>query len=208
MGFNPFFISSANIVAELEGSELSKIKAQISQVFFYGAGCSSKENIAIVYTALGSYFTAAKVEVAHDMLAAARATCGYKKGMVAILGTGSNSCLYNGNVIVENVSALGYILGDNGSGADIGKTFVKALLGGELPKEIETKFKQEYDLTTNSILDKLYKQALPNRFLASFSLFVFKHIKDPFINKMVAQRFELFFEKNIFKLIICFNSYI
>ncbi len=199
IGFNPYFITSAGVLNEINSSELIEIKKEVKQVFFYGAGCSTVENCKVIANPLNTFFNKAKVEVEHDMLAACRATCGKEEGMVAILGTGSNSCLYNGYVILENVTALGYLLGDNGSGADIGKTFIKTYLGKELPSEIEDEFKKEYNLTTSDILDSVYKHALPNRFLAGFSLFVFQHINHPEMQKMVENRFELFFEKNICK---------
>ncbi len=199
IGFNPYFIKSEGILAELTASGLNTIKEAITHVYFYAAGCSTKSNKEIIHEPLSTFFNNAKIEVDHDLLAAARATCGNEKGITAILGTGSNSCLYNGVEITENVRALGYILGDNGSGADIGKTFIQALIGGELSKEIEAKFEKEYNLTTDMILDAVYKQELPNRFLAGFSLFVSQNIDDPFIHQIVENRFELFFEKNICK---------
>ena len=199
IGFNPYFISSSSILKELSASQLIAIKAEVTQVYFYAAGCSTEKNRQEILTPLATFFSKAKIEVQHDMLAAARATCGKENGIVAILGTGSNSCLYDGNEITENVRALGFILGDYGSGADIGKTFIKAFLGGDLPNGIEAKFKKEHKLTTDEILEEVYKGALPNRFLAGFSRFIFQHIEDVFIRKMVEERFELFFKKNIGK---------
>lgn len=199
IGFNPYFINSGNILSELTNSDLVAINEKVTQVYFYAAGCSTEKNKQELQDPLNTFFCNAKVDVEHDMLAAARATCGKEKGVVAILGTGSNSCLYDGKEITENVRALGYLLGDNGSGADIGTTFIKAYLGGGLPPEIEKAFKDESGLSIDDILDATYKQALPNRFLASFSLFVFKNIDDPIIYKMVTERFELFFENNICK---------
>jgi len=199
IGFNPYFITSASVLNELTSSTLAQIKTKVKQVFFYGAGCSTEQNCKVIFNPLSTFFSNARVEVEHDMLAAARATSAKDRGMVGILGTGSNSCLYDGVNIVENVAALGYLLGDYGSGADIGKTFVKAFLGKELPQKVDEAFKRQYKLTTSDILDAVYKQALPNRFLAGFSLFVFKHLDNPAVYKMVEQRFELFFEKNICK---------
>ncbi|MCB0400657.1 MAG: ATPase [Flavobacteriales bacterium] len=199
IGFNPYFIDSASVLNELASSRLAEIRKEVTHVFFYGAGCSSEEKCKVIFNPLNTFFSNARVEVEHDMLAAARATCGKEKGMVAILGTGSNSCLYNGNTIVENVAALGYVLGDNGSGADIGKTFIQAYLGGELPGVVSEDFREQYNLSLTDILDAVYKQPLPNRFLAGFSLFVHQHLNNPTIKKMVEERFSLFFEKNICK---------
>lgn len=199
IGFNPYFITSASILNELTSSKLVDINNNVAQVFFYGAGCSTEQNCKVIFNPLSTFFKNAKVEVDHDMLAAARATCVKEEGMVGILGSGSNSCLYNGISIVENVEALGFILGDYGSGADIGKTFIKAYLGKEIPNEVEAAFNKQYKLNSTDVLDAVYKQTLPNRFLAGFSLFVFQHINQPFIQEMVESRFELFFEKNICK---------
>ncbi len=199
IGFNPYMIDSASVLNELASSELIEVKEKVTHVYFYGAGCSSEDKNKIIFNPLNTFFSNARVEVEHDMLAAARAACGNEKGMVAILGTGSNSCLYNGDVIVENVAALGYILGDNGSGADIGKTFIRTYLGNELPSAVAEDFKKQYRLTLTDVLDAVYKQPLPNRFLAGFSLFVHKHLSNPEISNMVEERFDLFFEKNICK---------
>ena len=199
IGFNPYIVDSDTVLNGLLNSELAAIKKSVTQVYFYGAGCSSEAKCKVVAEPLNTFFSNAKVNVEHDMLAAARATCGKEKGMIAILGTGSNSCLFDGTTIIENVTALGYILGDYGSGVDIGKALVKALMGKELPSEIENKFNEDYNLTTVDILDAVYKQAFPNRFLAGFSLFVFKNLNNAVILKMVESRFELFFEKNICK---------
>jgi len=199
IGFNPYFIASASILNELINSNITTVKDSVTHVYFYAAGCATQANRDVIRKPLTTFFNNAKIEVGHDMLAAARATCGNDKGMVAILGTGSNSCLYDGKEISENVRALGFILGDNGSGADIGKAFIKAFLAKELPEEILVDFGEEYNLTIDSILESIYKQALPNRFLAGFSLFVYQHIDNPIIQKLVEERFELFFEKNICK---------
>jgi N-acetylglucosamine kinase-like BadF-type ATPase len=199
IGFNPYIVDSDIVLNGLLNSDLAAIKKSVKQVYFYGAGCSSEAKCKVVANPLTTFFSNAKISVEHDMLAAARATCGNEKGMIAILGTGSNSCLFDGNIIAENVTALGYILGDYGSGVDIGKALVKALMGKELPSEIESKFSEDYNLTTVDILDAVYKQAFPNRFLAGFSLFMFKNLDNPIILKMVESRFEIFFEKNICK---------
>jgi glucosamine kinase len=199
IGFNPYIVDSDTVLNGLLNSDLAAVKKSVTQVYFYGAGCSSEAKCKVVENPLTTFFSNAKISIEHDMLAAARATCGNEKGMIAILGTGSNSCLFDGSTIVENVTALGYILGDYGSGVDIGKSLVKALMAKELSSEIESKFNEEYNLTTLDILDAVYKQAFPNRFLARFSLFMFKNLDNPVILKMVESRFEMFFKKNICK---------
>ncbi|MGB0887132.1 MAG: ATPase [Vicingaceae bacterium] len=199
IGFNPYYIGKDKIFEELSKSELVDFKTSVKQVYFYGAGCSSSENCQIVSNALATFFIQSKIEVSSDMLAAARATCGNEKGIVAILGTGSNSCLYNGKEIIENVSSLGYILGDYGSGADIGKQLITAFLENELPQELHEAFDNEYGFSAQNIINSIYKEALPNRFLASFNLFVAKHIEHSYCQNIVKNRINLFIEKNILK---------
>jgi len=199
IGFNPYYVTEVGVFEELKSSELDAINTAVKQVYFYGAGCSTQENCLMLSNVLALFFKNATIEVSHDMLAAARATCGSEKGMVGILGTGSNSCLYDGNVITENVTSLGYLLGDYGSGAAIGKTFIRAYLENELPQEISAAFMEEYQLSTAEILNAIYKQTLPNRFLAGFNLFVAKHIHQPVIKQIVENSLDDFFEKNICK---------
>ena len=199
IGFNPYYIGKEEIIKALSESALLEFKAEVTQLYFYGAGCASKENCQLISIPFAAFFAAAQIEVSNDMLAAARATCGNEKGMVAILGTGSNSCLYDGSKIVENVTSLGYILGDYGSGADIGKQLITAFLENELPHELHKAFEEEYNLTPQNIINSIYKEPLPNRFLASFNLFVTKNIKHFYCQNLVENRVKLFIEKNILK---------
>jgi N-acetylglucosamine kinase-like BadF-type ATPase len=199
IGFNPYHISSDAIIETLNKSELSLVRSSIKQLFFYGAGCSSDAKKKIIKEPLSVFFTDARVEVEHDMLGAARATCGKNEGMVGILGTGSNSCMYDGSNIIESIPALGYVLGDYGSGVDIGKAFLRMLLLGDLPKAIELDFNQKYNLSIDDILNAVYKEALPNRFLASFSEFVYQHLSNNEMKELVEACFKSFFDTNISK---------
>lgn len=199
IGFNPYHISNDEILAELNKSALKNVKQEIKEVVFYGAGCSSPAKSNEIKKALQQFFIQATISVDHDLLAAARALCGHGKGMVAILGTGSNTCLFDGENITANVSALGYILGDEGSGAYIGKTFIQALLNKELSKEMEDNFKQQYNLTLTEVLDAVYKKPLPNRFLAQFAKFIYENKTSPEITTLIDNCFKSFFEKHICK---------
>ncbi|MGE0561552.1 MAG: BadF/BadG/BcrA/BcrD ATPase family protein [Flavobacteriales bacterium] len=199
IGFNPYHISNDEILAELNKSTLKSVKQEIKEVVFYGAGCSSPAKSNEIKKALQQFFIQATVSVDHDLLAAARALCGHGKGMVAILGTGSNTCLFDGENITANVSALGYILGDEGSGSYIGKTFIQALLNKELSKEMEDNFKQQYNLTLTDVLDAVYKKPLPNRFLAQFAKFIYENKTSPEITTLIENCFQAFFEKHICK---------
>ncbi len=199
IGFNPYHIAQESILKELTNSKLNSVKNDVTQVFFYGAGCSSIEKVSEIKLALQHFFINAKVEVNHDLLAAARASCGHEMGMVAILGTGSNTCLFDGKNIVRNVSSLGYILGDEGSGSNIGKAFINALFTDELPKEIMESYSKQFGFELTDVLDAVYKKPLPNKFLAQFVPFVFQHKNTPEIALLIEKCFVAFFGKHICK---------
>ncbi|MCL4856007.1 MAG: ATPase [Flavobacteriales bacterium] len=199
IGFNPYYISEQQILDELSKSALTEIKQQVTQVFFYGAGCSSEAKSGEIKQALQQFFTKATIEVDHDLLAAARSLSGNKAGLVAILGTGSNTCFFDGTTIVKNVSSLGFILGDEGSGAHLGKTLVTAYLNNELTEDLHQAFQQKYQLTLLDILDAVYKKPLPNRFLAQFAPFVLEHKQHPQIAAIINACFRQFIEKHICK---------
>ena len=128
------------------------------------------------------------------MLGAARSLCGRNAGIAAILGTGANTCFYDGEKIVENRASLGYALGDEGSGAHIGKTFIQAYLNKEMPEHISNRFFERFKLSKDDILDAVYKQPLPNKFLASFSQFIYQNLKEQYIIDLVANCFNHFFD--------------
>ncbi|MFL5762873.1 MAG: N-acetylglucosamine kinase [Bacteroidia bacterium] len=202
-GINPYFQGSDEIAEQVIKARLFPQmhnvmkEAKADEIFFYGAGCRAEEKRQIVRDALLKKFPAAVVTVETDMLGAARALCGSHKGIAAILGTGMNSCLYDGKNIVANTASLGYVLGDEGSGAHLGKTFISAYLNGEVPPELSKRFEERFKLTRDLILDAVYKQPFPNRFLASFSKFIYQNLKEQFIIDMVAACFESFFDKHV-----------
>lgn len=131
------------------------------------------------------------------MLAAARGLCGHEAGIACILGTGSNSCFYNGEEIVNNISPLGFILGDEGSGAVLGKLLVGDILKNQLPPAIKEAFLKQFDLTAPEIIDRVYRQPFPNRFLASLSPFIAQHLEEPGIRQLVLDSFIAFFRRNV-----------
>lgn len=199
IGFNPYHISEQTILDELNNSKLKDIKEKVDVLFFYGAGCSSTEKKNEIQSALQLFFTQCKIKVEHDLLAAARAACGKEKGMVAILGTGSNSCLYNGEEIIANIPALGYILGDEGSGSYMGKKLIQMYLYGDLEKELNDAFESNYEYRMASILDAVYKKELPNRFLAQFTRFIKQKEAYPQMNLLIENAFVDFFENHIIR---------
>lgn len=201
-GFNPFFQNTEFIQRELEEKLLPGITANTfegAEVYFYGAGCSSPERCNVVKQALDNVFKGSIVYVEHDLLGAARAACGHERGIAAILGTGSNTCMFDGNDIVDHVANLGFIMGDEGSGARIGMEFIRCFLYRELPKELESNFQSRYSTTKEEVLDAVYKKPLPSRYLASFSKFVFQNIKHPFMHNLVVKCFDEFFERHVMK---------
>jgi N-acetylglucosamine kinase-like BadF-type ATPase len=153
----------------------------------------------MIRTALERYFTDAHIEVWHDLLAAARALCGEDPGIACILGTGSNSCYYDGVRIVENVTSLGYVLGDEGSGAWLGKRIVADYLRKDLPEKLWDHFKKRFPMDRDEILSRVYSQEMPSRFLGSFSHFIFQHLKEPYCYKLVYDGFSEFMEKNVMR---------
>lgn len=194
-GINPFYQDQAAIVAYLEELDL-KGKAP-SKVIFYGAGCVGQAQIASVSGALNQQFPGAAIEVASDLLAAARSLCGRESGIAAILGTGSNSCYYDGHTVVENISPLGFILGDEGSGAVLGRNLVGDILKKQLPEALCKAFMEQYQMTGLAIIEQVYRQPFPNRFLAQFTPFLLAHIHEPSIVRLVKEGFVAFFERNI-----------
>ncbi|MFI5163842.1 MAG: hypothetical protein ACHQHP_01195 [Bacteroidia bacterium] len=202
-GLSPLFWTSKEMTDEINKKFPKKIKSQItshkSQVFFYGTSCSSKERIKIVEKAIKKVFPKSKIIVNHDILASARSVCGNHSGIACILGTGSNSCYYDGKKITGIVGGLSYILGDEGSGAHIGLEFIKAFLNNELPEHLHQTFAKEYRLTKDKILDAVYHKKYPNRFLASFAKFIHEHMDEPFLHALVRTCFAEFFEKTICK---------
>ncbi|MEN7546687.1 N-acetylglucosamine kinase [Rapidithrix thailandica] len=198
-GLNPFFISADEIGAYLIENLLPKIELPIRKIYFYGAGCSTGQAKATIRTGLSHVFSEASIEVYDDMLAAARAACNHEEGIVCILGTGSNSCLYKEGKIVQTSPSNGIWFGDEGSAGYMGKMLIQAYLNQELPEELVRKFEKKYDQRRADILENVYSKPHPNRYLASFSRFVFHHMNHPFIYKLVYEGFQTFFRKTVCK---------
>lgn len=171
--------------------------AGIEAVYFYGAGCISEEVCANVAAAIHQSIPAPVIEVHTDLLAAARALCGHEAGIACILGTGSNSCYYDGEKICDNVSPLGYILGDEGSGAVLGKIMLGDILKNQLPEDLCQKFLSQYNLDRMTIIRRVYKEPQGNRFLASVTPFLIQNIDRPEIHALVVNSFKSFFVRNI-----------
>ena len=197
-GINPFFQSEEEIQQMLTINLLPQLpEGTINSVYFYGAGCTPEKAPIIRRAIADSLPIIGNIKANSDMLAAARGLCGHEAGIVCILGTGSNSCFYNGEDIVNNVSPLGFILGDEGSGAVLGKLLVGDVLKNQLPPSLKETFLQQFGLTAPEIIDRVYRQPFPNRFLASLSPFIAQHLEEPAIHQLVLGSFIAFLRRNV-----------
>ena len=196
-GMNPFFLSRREIshCIRLELPEVF-FRRRWDHVYFYGAGCANTEKNKIMESSLVAQFRT-PVTVGSDLLGAARGLLVRRSGLACILGTGSNSCLYNGQEIVKNVPPLGYILGDEGSGAYLGKVFIADLLKDIAPNQLKREFFERYSININMIMDEIYTNSLPSRSLAKYSAFLSDHIDDAYVYQLVYSAFMLFFNRNI-----------
>lgn len=200
-GINPVFQTEEQIRQCVSNQLLPQIAkllwaGTLTHVFFYGAGCTPEKKI-LVQSALETVFKKAEVFVASDMLGAARGLLGHNAGVACILGTGSGSCFYNGETIEWCVPSLGFILGDEGSGAVLGKRLVSDLLKNQLGDDLKEAFFKEYNTSMPDIIDRVYRQAFPNRFLAQLSRFCADYIDDPRIHNLVYDHFVQFIRRNL-----------
>ncbi len=197
VGINPY-ISSKEMIQAIVQLEVAPILAHTpTEIYFYGAGCSTVENKKVIEYSLREINSRAKIEVEHDLLAVARALCQNEMGIAVILGTGSNSCLYNGRDIIQNTPSLGYILGDEGSGSFIGKQFLADLWYGLVPVEIKDAFYKEYPHDLSYYLNKIYKEPNANAFLASFCAWLSNHTENNYVKELLKNSFSIFIEKQI-----------
>ena len=199
-GFNALMLTEEEIAQYLDDELMSQLGEQarsVTEVHFYGAGCIDEEVCRNVRRAIRQNIDVPTIEAHSDLLGAARALFGEREGIVCILGTGSNSCYYNGREIKDHVSPLGYILGDEGSGAVLGRHLIGDVLKHQLPRELCDRFLDEYNLTSNAIIRRVYKEPSPNRFLASVTPFLLKNIEEPAIHRLVLNEFKSFFVRNV-----------
>jgi len=195
-GINPFYQDASNISAILKNEFTYGVK-KFDSIFFYGAGCTNKEKEDIVRTALLEVFTSDHMLIGSDLLAAARSLCQDRPGIACILGTGSNSCLYNGSIIAENVSPLGFILGDEGSGAVMGKQLISDVLKKQISPDLIKDFFETFPTTATEILENVYRKPFPSRYLAGFTRFLSKNIHHPEIEQIVINSLRKFAERNL-----------
>lgn len=199
-GFNPYYMGPG-ILNRILSDELpdSLDEANITEVFYYGSGCSTEKNCNTVRTALAGRFPRARIEIQHDLLAAARALLGHDEGIACILGTGSNSCAYDGEKITSNVPSLGYMFGDEGSGAYIGRKFLEACLKKKLASEVLQAFDNEFGLSLEDILRSVYNEGNPSGYMASFTHFMAKYEHHDDIHEIIHESFTAFFNESVSK---------
>lgn len=193
MGFNPLFHSADIVYAELSENEGMRSLAQLArEVNYFGAGCSSSDMSAIIAEGLKRFFPNAKIQVEHDLLASALATCGNEEGIACIIGTGSNSCWFDGRKVHEGNYGLGYVLGDEGSGSWFGKQLLREFLYNRMPGELQSEFHESFGLDKAAVVDRVYRQPHANVWLASFTRFLTAHPDHPWIMELVRDGFREF----------------
>ena len=196
-GMNPYFQSVEEITNEIKTVVVPQIgDVSVDAVYFYGAGCVF-DKVDLMRDAISLCIKTSVIEVCSDLLAAAHSLCGREAGIACIMGTGSNSCFYDGEKITQNVPSLGFILGDEGGGVTLGRLLVSDVLKGVLPAYIRDAFFEQFKLTQADILDSVYKRPFPNRFLASLSPFLSEHIDAPEIRTIVISSFTSFLTRNV-----------
>ena len=199
-GISPYFLDTAGIGQVISRELLPALKkTAVDQVYYYGTGCANPDNRKIVQKALRGAFPGAELHVTHDLMGAALALCGSSKGISCILGTGSNSCYFDGRKIVKNSPGLGFILGDEGSGAYLGKKVVQYYLYNTFDEELRYKFDAKYATGSKEILESVYKQPLPNRYLASFTLFLVENRGHYMIENIIEDGLNDFFFNHLCK---------
>ena len=197
---SPYFVTGEEMIAILTSKLLPKLgKTTISGIHFYGTGLKDADNAKIMKTVLKKLFPKAGIEVQHDLMGAARALCGKKKGIACILGTGSNSCYYNGKTIQKNSPGLGYVLGDEGSGAYLGRKVIQYYLYNTFDEELKVIFEKRFNETRESILYNVYKMPLANRYLASFAIFLAENRGHFMVENILEDGLNDFFFTHLYK---------
>jgi len=200
IGFNPYYYSDDQLENSIQKSVLSIIKSTVLEaIYFYGSGVSTENKKTKIKSIIERSFPNTHIEVEHDLLAAARGLLKKEAGIACILGTGSNSCVYDGENITHNIPSLGYFFADEGSGTHIGRLFIEDYLRDKLPNDIKSLAEKKFNLSIEYILDFIYNKENPNNFLASFSPFVSENIDFLYLQELVKKSFRSFFETYIIK---------
>jgi N-acetylglucosamine kinase-like BadF-type ATPase len=201
-GINPYYQSQEEIAANLRESEITGHGVQgahIKSIHFYGAGCNHPTKNQVVENALKEVFGQVEISINSDLLAVARGLCNRNAGIACILGTGSNSCYYDGKDIRHHIPPWGTWLGDEGSGSRLGRKLVILYLNRELPDHLQQAFEKRYPDLRETVMDEVYRKPYPNRYLGQFTRFLYHHMKDPFVYQLVYDGFEMFFNRKVLK---------
>jgi len=199
-GMSPYFISAKQMQQILTDELKPQLKKNsVDEIYYYGTGCSNPSNAASVKKVFKNIFPDTRVSIDHDLMAAAKALCGNEKGIACILGSGSNSCYYNGKKIVKNSPGLGYILGDEGSGAYLGKKIIQYYLYNTFDEDLRARFDAKFVTNNTEILNAVYKQPLPNRYLASFAIFLAENRGHYMIENIIEDGLNDFFFNHVYK---------
>ncbi len=190
-GFNPNYFDIQTLVEMCQGVPLSN---EIQSIHYYGTGCGSEQNCTLIKNVFQKRFPKAEITVTHDLMAACHALFGHEKGIACILGTGSNSCVYDGEKIVEKAVSLGYLVGDEGSGCHIGRAVVRAYFYGFMPEDLRKKFEETYHLELKDFVQQLYHDPQPSKYLAAFAKFAGENQAHPYIRVLVKDCFKAFME--------------
>ncbi|MGE6220237.1 N-acetylglucosamine kinase [Nubsella zeaxanthinifaciens] len=197
-GINPYFANAQDIVRILsKHKDIASIANEVKEVYFFGAGCLNPDKHEIVSNGLSSFFKNAFISVDHDLLGSAYATCGDKKGLACILGTGSNIAYYDGEHVFDGKHGLGYILGDEGSGTYFGKKMLISYLHKTMPADLRENFAMDFDVSKDMVIENIYQKPFPNSYLATFSRFMIKNRQHPFIQKTLHDGFQEFIDTNV-----------
>lgn len=197
-GINPYFVNAFDVVKILsKNKELSTHANSVKEVYFFGSGCSSPDKHEIMSNGLSSFFTKAFVSVDHDLIGSAYATCGDRKGLTCILGTGSNISYFDGTEVHNGRHGLGYVLGDEGSGTYFGRKMLTSYLYRTMPIELQEIFGKTFEADKETVIHNIYQKPFPNSYLATFSRFMIAHKSHPFIQKILREGFQEFIDTNI-----------
>lgn len=196
-GINPFILADTEIETIMRPVLSGLDQVHVEKIYFFGAGCSTPNTIHRIKIALVNIFDCKNIEIDSDLKAACLALAGNQTGIIGLLGTGSNSCVWDGKSMVARIPSLGYILGDEGGGVSFGKQLIADFLKNQMPDQIKEQFAQKYSVSTEYVLERVYRSPMANRYLAGFAPFIDEHIDDPYCRSIVHKKFKAFFERNI-----------
>ncbi len=205
-GFNPNYSDIQcleNVTMSVETCHGASLRDEIQSIHYYGTGCGTEKNCHLIKEVLQRHFPQAEITVTHDLMAACHAVLGHEKGIACILGTGSNSCVYDGERIIERAVSLGYLVGDEGSGMHIGREVVRAYFYGFMPEDLRQQFADAFHLEQKDFIQQLYHNEQPSKYLASFAKFAGEHQDNPFIHDLVVHCFDEFIKAFVLRFGDC-----